>query len=216
MNFKPSDFFLGIVDFLGILVPGAALVYLESEWISRIFGVSPLQAHWLVFAASAYFVGQLLLALTEGFNLLAEPIMDKIPVLKGTQVHAKRFGTTCASLLGDAASQDAAGITFHAALSFVRLNSAEAAAEVDRHMAGYKLLRNLTAVFLLDFFISLSKGLPRIASDFVLVVVLFLAFTRMLQWAQLLAFQYCILIREQKSGAQPAEKAPSTSHTSRT
>jgi hypothetical protein len=72
-------------------------------------------------------------------------------------------------------------------------------------MAGYKLLRSLVAVFLIDLIVCLILsiyGLPRTTSrlvaDFVLVLLFFLAFVRMLQWAYLLAFQYCILIHKEK------------------
>jgi hypothetical protein len=81
------------------------------------------------------------------------------------------------------------------------LKHPEAAAEIDRHMAGYKLLRNLIAVFLLDLVFSIPawpQTCPRFVADFLLALVFFLAFVRMLQWAYLLAFQYCILIREDK------------------
>src|SRR5215472_12109136 len=71
MNFKPADFFLGIVDFLGVLVPGAVLAYLLDDRLSHIYRISPLHVHWLAFAAVSYLFGHLLLALTESFNWLA-------------------------------------------------------------------------------------------------------------------------------------------------
>ncbi len=201
MNFKPGDFFLGIVDFLGVLVPGAALVFLEAGWIHRVFGISPLQPPWLVFAAAAYFLGHLLLASTEALNRLAKPTVNKIWFLKGTQKDAQVFRGKCLPLLGSATTDDP-GTAFHAALSFLRIKHADAAAEIDRHMAGYKLLRSLVAVFLIDLIVSIL-GLPqttaRLGADFVLMLLFFMAFVRMLQWAHLLAFQYCILIHEQKN-----------------
>jgi hypothetical protein len=208
MNFKPADFFLGIADFLGMLVPGAVLVFLEADWIHRIFGVSPLQPPWLVFAAAAYLLGHLLLALTEALNWLAKPVARKIWPFSEIHKEAVKFGKISVPFLGKAAT-DHAGTAFHAALSFLRLKHPDAAAEIDRHMAGYKLLRNLVAVFLIDLIgcLTLSmRGLshttPRLVADFVLMLLFFLAFVRMLQWAQLLAFQYCILIQEQKLQSQ--------------
>jgi len=200
MNFKPADFFLGIVDFLGVLVPGAVLVYLEADWICRIFKVSPLQAHWFVFAGTAYFLGHLLLALTEALNWLAKPVARKIWPFREVHKDAEKFEKISVPFLGNAAAKHA-GTTFHAALSLLRLKHPEAAAEIDRHMAGYKLLRNLVAVFLLDLLLSIP-GWPqsslRLLADLLLMLLFFVAFIRMLQWAYLLAFQYCILIHEQK------------------
>jgi len=201
MNFKPGDFFLGIVDFLGVLVPGAALVFLEAEWIRRIFGISPLQPPWLVFAAAAYFLGHLLLALTELLNRPAQRLAPRIWSLQQAHDDAGSFETVCKSVLGKATTGDT-GTNFHAALSFLRLKHADAAAEIDRHMAGYKLLRNLVAVFLFDLLLSLPawrQSPLRLGADLILMLLFFLAFVRMLQWGYLLAFQYCILIHEQKT-----------------
>jgi hypothetical protein len=204
MNFKPADFFLGIIDFLGVLVPGAVLVFLEAAWIHRIFGeVSPLQPPWLVFAAASYLLGHLLLALTEALNWLAKPVARKIWPFREIHEEAEKFEKICVPILGNAATEHA-GTAFHAALSFLRLTKADATAEIDRHMAGYKLLRNLVAVFLIDLVLSFP-GFPhtrvRFFADFVLMLLFFVAFVRMFQWANLLAFQYCILVdkfKEQK------------------
>ncbi len=201
MNFKPGDFFLGIVDFLGVLVPGAVLVFLEAGWLHRIFGVWLLQPPWLIFAAAAYFVGHLVLALTELLNRPAQRLAPRIWSLQQAHDDAGSFETVCKSVLGKAATGDT-GTNFHAALSFLRLKHAEAAAEIDRHMAGYKLLRNLVAVFLFDLLLSLPawrQSPLRLGADLILMLLFFLAFVRMLQWGYLLAFQYCILIHEQKT-----------------
>ena len=49
---KPSDFFLGIVNVLGILVPGAVLLFLNADWLLPAFRLS-LDAHWTIIAAAA-------------------------------------------------------------------------------------------------------------------------------------------------------------------
>jgi len=203
MDFKPSDFFLAIVDFLGVLVPGAVLVYLQAEWICRIFDVSPLQAHWIVFAVAAYLLGHLLLALTDllehALNELL-PFMRKIRLFPKLHEEAERLEKKSVPFLRSAATSGAA-TAFHAALSFLRLKHPEAAAELDRHMASYKLLRSLVAVFLFDLVFSIPvwhQTRLRLVVDFSLTLVFFLAFARMRQLAYLLAFQYCILIREQE------------------
>lgn len=209
MNFKPGDFFLGIVDFLGVLVPGAVLVFLEADWLRRAFGTSPLLAHWLVFAAAAYFLGHLLLAVTEFLNGLGKRFAGR--VFHQTQEAAKILEGVSRPLLGKAATEHP-GIVFHAALSFLRLKNADAAAEIDRHMAGYKLLRCLVAVFFIDLILTIPKFREfrlRLPADFILVALLFVAFVRMLQWANLLAFQYCILIDEQKP---PSPSPPNPAH----
>jgi hypothetical protein len=200
MNFKPADFYLGIVDFLGMMVPGAVLVFLEAGWIQRVFRVSVLEPPWLIFAAAAYLFGHLLLASTELLNKPAQTVAFWIWFLRPADEEAGRLEKLCKPFLGKAASENS-GANFHAALSWLRLKHAEAAAEIDRHMAGYKLLRNLVAVFFLDLLFRLPawrESWPRLFADLILMFLFSLAFVRMLQWAYLLAFQYCVLITEQK------------------
>jgi len=198
MNFKPGDFFLGIVDFLGVLVPGAVLVYLQDQRLYLIYGISPLRVHWVAFVAVSYLFGHLLLALTESFNWLAGKVLHVLHSISETQQAAEKLRKDSLPLLGTAAGKDS-GTTFHAALSFLRLKNADAASDVDRHMAGYKLLRNLVAVFLIDLVLTLlgTRQASRLAADAVLSLLFFLAFLRMFQWAKLLAFQYSVLIYNQ-------------------
>jgi hypothetical protein len=95
---------------------------------------------------------------------------------------------------------------FHAALSLLRLDAPEAAAEVDRHMANYKLLRSLTVVFSVDLGVSLALGprsSERLSFDLIAAVLSFVAFARMFAWAQLLAFQYCRLMSS-RSATKPS------------
>jgi len=205
MNFKPGDFFLGIVDFRGILVPGALLVYLEAPWIALIFNIFPLQSHWIVFAAAGYFLGHLLLAITELFNWLGKTFAQYVwpfsRIERDSEVLKERSFPV---LKNSVAKNDQTN--FHAALSFLRIWSAEAAGEVDRHMAGYKLLRCVSMVFVIDLLFSL-RGSPvsreRVWSDVLLAVLFFLAFVRMLQWAHLLAYQYCILVQDKAKPPAP-------------
>jgi hypothetical protein len=93
------------------------------------------------------------------------------------------------------------GFFFHTALSYVRLNHAEAVGEVDHHMADYKLLRSLTAVFLFDVAISIGVA-PRNYALYPVEVGLsalsFLCFVRMYNWARFLAFDYALSISHLK------------------
>ena len=203
MAFKPSDFYLGIVDFLGVLVPGAVLVFIQGHRIFPAPSAPSSATDWTIFLGAAFITGQLLLALSELLNGLALPF-DRIlfhPLREGVDELEQR-----AALLLKAGIVGKTGPTvFHAALSYLRIKNGEAAAEVDRHMADYKLLRNLVAVFVTDFLASLILG-PRSGArmifDGVLATLSFIAFARMLGWAHLLAFQYCCLIDslKEKSG----------------
>ncbi len=71
MPFKPADFFLGVVNFIGDLVPGAVLLslllarLLPGDWQCR--ALWP-RVDWLIFGVAAYIAGQLLLAISEMLN----------------------------------------------------------------------------------------------------------------------------------------------------
>jgi hypothetical protein len=40
--YKPGDFFLGVIDFFGILVPGAILMYLHGDRLLVLLGGQPI------------------------------------------------------------------------------------------------------------------------------------------------------------------------------
>jgi hypothetical protein len=206
MSFKPSDFYLGIVDFLGVLVPGAVLVFMQGYRILPALSNPSSVTDWTIFLGTAFITGQLLLALSELLNGLAPSVAGFFsPQLREGVDELEK---AAASLLEKGIVGKTGPTVFHAALSYLRLKNGEAAAEVDRHMADYKLLRNLVAVFVTDFLASLILGprsCARLIFDGVLAFLSFIAFARMLGWAHLLAFQYCCLIDslKEKSGQLP-------------
>src|SRR5262249_19856223 len=151
-----------------VLVPGAVLITIQGPAFLELLGQRPQSlaawlgestAHWLIFGGAAYIAGQLLLALTEflnpGADLLA-PLWRRLHLAPlWRQLHedigvlrSKVAGLLLAEIPGGN------GSLFHAAISSVRLGSSEAAAEVDRHMADYKLLRNLVGVVVVDLVVS--------------------------------------------------------------
>lgn len=75
MNFKPQDFFIGLIDFFSILMPGAFLSYLAkdrvSEWAGH-GGSFPLDSaeNGLIFLFSAYLLGHFIFLLGSGLDLL--------------------------------------------------------------------------------------------------------------------------------------------------
>ncbi len=62
MAFEPQKFFIGLVDFFSILMPGALLAYLGKDWVQGIlFGATtfPLVSveNWAVFLFASYLLG---------------------------------------------------------------------------------------------------------------------------------------------------------------
>jgi ADP-ribose pyrophosphatase YjhB (NUDIX family) len=64
MSFKPQDFFIGVIDFFSILLPGAVLTYLFKDVGPHILGrryhVLQNTESWVVFLFSSYLLGHFL------------------------------------------------------------------------------------------------------------------------------------------------------------
>jgi hypothetical protein len=81
MEYKPGDFFLGVVDFLAILVPGAVLSFALTPYAEPIFGVDHLfpsipdtPARWIAFLIIAYVIGHLIASVASS---LLDPLYDR-------------------------------------------------------------------------------------------------------------------------------------------
>lgn len=61
MNYKPSDFFIGLVEFFSILLPGFCVVYIITiNTIDQCYNLS--NPSWLYYAITSYIVGHILYA----------------------------------------------------------------------------------------------------------------------------------------------------------
>jgi 8-oxo-dGTP pyrophosphatase MutT (NUDIX family) len=81
MNFEPQKFFVGLVDFFSIFMPGALAVSLTKDWAARQIGLEkgfPIQdtADVAVFLFAAYLVGHLVFLI--GAKLLDDYVYDPI------------------------------------------------------------------------------------------------------------------------------------------
>jgi hypothetical protein len=166
---KPSDFFIGVIDFFAVLLPGASVLYLLQPLI---VGGTPMPwlpatrtQGWVVFLVLAYIAGHLLHAI--GSLVLDDHIYDKFYVPRWRPSHsraAKWIGQADPDRLrgdGDAAatllarvylttSVNTRGTTYYDwCLSDVRVNSPTGAAEVDRVQADSKFFRSMVFVFLM-------------------------------------------------------------------
>ena len=81
MDYKPGDFFLGVVDFLAILVPGAVLSFALTPYAESIFGVAHLfppipdtPVRWIAFLIIAYVIGHLIASVASS---LLDPLYDR-------------------------------------------------------------------------------------------------------------------------------------------
>jgi len=152
--------------------------------------------YWVVMLVASYVVGQILLAVTDWLNYVAGYVAWVLPKCV-SWVLIKIFRKEIPQRTPESARRFDSD-SFHEALSWVRLRNAAAAGEIDHHMADYKLLRNLVAVFMIDAVWALVDKTPkyRAAVDGLLALLSFGGFVRMHYWANRLALQYRDLISD--------------------
>lgn len=163
---KPGDFFLGVMDFFSILLPGAAFVYviqpvvaagIPEQWLPATSSIG-----WAAFLVLAYTVGHLLHAL--GSRLLDEPVYEMRYLPNRQKKHwsvkqalggdgvADMKAEAEKTLLGRVCLETAAdprGTNYYDwCLSELRARNAAGALEVDRLQADSKLFRSLVFVFI--------------------------------------------------------------------
>lgn len=198
MDQKPGDLFLSVIDFFGILIPGGVLVFLHRDLILKPLGLSlgELQspATWILALVVSFVVGHFLL----GFSVWLNGLANRFPS-KSTKAYEKAVR---AQLKLPSGVPDTPTNIFYSAFSFVRINSAEAMAELERQAAEYKLFRNLTLVFLVDIPLSAFSGsfsLKRLVVSLIIAGLAAYRFQWLLDWTHHLAFDFYLQLRQQPS-----------------
>jgi hypothetical protein len=175
MENKAGDFFVGVVDFFAILLPGALLSFLAQESAQKhVFGhilgtIQGATEGWAAFIFSSYLLGQFA-------SLLGATFMDWI-YDRTYLAHKRRNGdpgyNKAKELQGD---HSAIAGTLKWATAYVRLQNSDAATELDRLEATSKFFRSLVIVLVIYAIVFLwsSCGLAFAIS----VVLLALSFWR--------------------------------------
>lgn len=172
---KPSDFFVGVVDFFAILLPGGALVYflrpflidnVPNDWLPTTSTQS-----WMLFLVLAYIVGHLLHAL--GSFLLDGYVYSKFYLPRFRPSHARAVRLTGDALRNDEdavntllarvrlnTEANSTGTNYYDwCLSHIRVARPAGAAEVDRLQADSKFFRSMVFVFLAAALVSFGATL---------------------------------------------------------
>ena len=203
MSDKPGDFFLGVIDFFGILVPGVALLVLQGPALAELAAISLPQARnwwdWVPALVAAYVAGHFLLGLGVPLNRLGAVVFPEA----GDRYFQAVQGQVP---LPTSATPNRSNV-FNAAFSFIRIASPSALAEVERQAAEYKLFRSLTLLFLLDALLTALLGhgsWRRLTVDGMLAIAAGVRFLFLLLWTQRLAFEFfALLTRESPPFARP-------------
>jgi len=195
--YKPGEFFIGVIDFFGILVPGAVLLFLDGSRLPDVLQLPPLgdpTLQWAAFLVGAYVLGHFLLAAGVPLNrtLRFYKSANKDRFYQSAKKHLIVHSTT---------EEQARTDTFYLAYASVRLKSPAAAAEIERQMADYKLFRSLAIVFALDLAVNwwLHGRWPRLLLSSLLLALTAVRFGFLLSWTYRITFEYYELLREARA-----------------
>ena len=196
MNYKPSDFFIGVIDLFGILVPGAVLLFLHGESLAKPLALSldhQQTALLVAFSIGSYVLGHFLLGIGVPLNrtlcvFRPEGKDDFYKAIKDTIDLPRGVAKTRTNV-------------FYRAYALVRLESPSALTEIERQMADYKLFRSLTVIFGLDLVLTAIVGAPhwsRWLFSGTLFVVAAWRFLFLLGWTYRITFEYYALIKSSR------------------
>lgn len=196
-DYKPSDFFISLVDFFGILLPGSLLLFLLKPWLTGLFGtflprLNGNLERWVAFLIGAYIAGHILHQF--GDLLLDVFVYDRLYVARGKRRKGEEpLLVRARELMGAAAPLSSA---YSWAGSYVRAQNSAAAAELDKTGAESKFFRSWALVLVTAGAIALGRGSWMIAV-FCLVLAFF-ALWRFCdrRWkATQLSYEYFVLLR---------------------
>jgi hypothetical protein len=196
MNQKPSDLYLGAIDFFGILIPGSILVFLHGDLFLRPFGLQvpmgdSLYDLILLFIIS-YVFGQFLLSFSVPLNRLGRRCQSE------TTKKYEEDVRNCMELPKEVSNGESENI-YYSAFSFIRIHNASAIVEIERQAAAYKLFRSLTLLFLLDFLLTFFSGsfsLTRLVVPLLIVPLSAYRFIKLFDWTYRLVYDFYLQINE--------------------
>ncbi|HLO32603.1 MAG TPA: hypothetical protein VK249_25875 [Anaerolineales bacterium] len=188
---KPSDFFVDVLEFFTILLPGACLIYLIQPLIINNTPALWLPANetqgWIVFLVLAYIAGHLLHAI--GSWILDDYVYNKFYVPRWRASHSQAVkwinGGDSTSLRKDkdavntllarvylTTKVNTQGTNYYDwCLSAVRMNSPAGTVEVDRLQADSKFFRSMVLIFLVTALLSLQYGLMWLSIGFAALTI---------------------------------------------
>lgn len=158
---KPGDFFVGVLDFFAILVPGAiATAILQPRVGHLVFG--PLVAHppgeagrWVAFLVFAYFIGHLIFLLGSYVDGLYNMIRERLNPYDNESAY--QCATRLRNQLTEPAERNALN-TFQWSRAVLIATCPAAADDVSRLEADSKFFRSLLVVSVLACVVFATGG----------------------------------------------------------
>jgi len=175
MAYKPEDFFIGVIDFFAVLLPGALLSFMMADFAQRyVFGralplIQSESQGWVVFVFSSYLLGHFVFLagsyIDPLYNQLRERFVPKAKDL--AYLRAKEIKEHC---LKDNPHETVMN-TFQWAKATLQLRSPGVLAEVRRHEADSKFFRSLIVVLLVLVCVMIARA-AWLAAGMCLVLVI--------------------------------------------
>ena len=149
MKFDPGSFYLGVVDFFSIMLPGGVLAFfLSGPFQASVFGtlfpaIPPGTAGWVIFLFAAYLLGHIVFLLGSYLDNIYDPVR-RLVWPKETDFAFQQADRLKRARLGDEAAR--AINTYQWARAILTLNHPAGMAEVARLEADSKFFRSLVIV----------------------------------------------------------------------
>jgi hypothetical protein len=208
---KPSDFFIGVLDFFAVLLPGALATYAfhQEGLAARVLERVPTgAAGWVAFALSSYLAGHLIFLMGAGLDAS----YDRQRRRKRTPADERTFQAADALRKKLFVELDGASLsTFKWAKAYVHLRAPEACSEIERFEATSKFFRSLVVLFILGgVYVVAKRGdatfgerLPALVVCFVLMCASFSRFCDQRWKSTELAYLYAILLYDREHTKGP-------------
>lgn len=197
MDYKPADFFVGVMDFFTILLPGALLTFVLRDVGTPVFGaalpaLNTAAEKWIAFIVSSYILGHLL----HHLGSVLDYFYDWLYVKKWRRRHGKEdLLVKSQELMANQLGWVRMPSVFSWAASFVRANNDTAAGELERSGADSKFFRSLTIVLLAGGAIMWSRvGWYGALACFALMLVSFWRFCDRRWQTSQLTYEYFIML----------------------
>lgn len=169
MKFDPGSFYLGVVDFFSIMLPGGVLAFFLSGVFERnVFGalfpaIPPGTAGWVIFLFAAYLLGHIVFLLGSYLDKVYDPVR-KLVWPKKTDFAYQQADSLRRTLLGPDAAR--AINTYQWARAILTLNHPAGMAEVARLEADSKFFRSLVIVLVILLAATLANNWHRTGNLF--------------------------------------------------
>jgi hypothetical protein len=217
MDVKPADFFIGVMEFFAILLPGAILTYLLFPFSAAVVApVLPIPSEqverWILFVILAYMLGHSL----HHVGSLLDKAYDWVYVSNykrrdGDDPVLEQVKTQVANQVAYA---DKLPSKFSWAQSYVRVNSDSAASELERSGADSKFFRSLTLVLLIAAVIAVAQSASWLGVGlFVAALFAFWRFCSRRWVTSQLTYEYFLILTSTESAKQPHDPRDKSNDT---